>query len=95
MDTKSDYEQYLFKKLNEWDKQISKLKDQADHASNFDARADYNGQVEQIHALQQTARNKLNELESSHESAWEHLKEEIEITWEKLETAIKKITSTF
>lgn len=95
MDTKSEYEQDLFNKLNEWDKQISKLKNQADHASDYDAKADFNGQVEQIHALQQTARRKLNELEIAHESAWEHLKEDIESTWEKLETALKNITSTF
>ena len=95
MSTKTIYQQQLQSQLTEWDKQISDLKEKADHASDYDAKADYNGQVEHIHALQQTARDKLNELKNAHENKWDHLKEDIESTWEKLETAIKKITSTF
>jgi len=95
MDTKSSFEKQLFNKLKEWDEQISQLKGRADHAPDPDAKADYNGQIEQIHALQQDARNKLHELENAHESAWEHLKDDIEIVWEKLETSIKKLNSIF
>lgn len=43
MDTKSKYETRLFNQLNEWDKQISQLKENADHASDMDTRAGYNG----------------------------------------------------
>jgi hypothetical protein len=95
MSAKSVYEQQLRNKLNEWNKQISELKDKADHAPDPDTKADYNGQVEEIHALQQSVREKVETIEIAEETAWEHLKEDIEIVWEKLETAIKKLASIF
>ncbi len=95
MSAKSVYEQQLRNKLNEWNKQISELKDKADHAPDPDAKAEYNGQVEEIHALQQSVREKINTLENAEETAWEHLKEDLEIVWEKLETAIKNLASIF
>ena len=88
VNTKSNYETRLHNKLKVWNQEISELKNKADHAPDYDAKADISGQIEEIHALEQAAINKVNELKRAHESAWEHLKEDIEAVWEKLETAL-------
>ena len=95
MSAKSVYEQQLQNQLNEWNRQISDLKKKADHASDFDAKAEFNGQIEQIHALQQTADKNLKELQGAPEIAWDYLKKDIEIVWSKLGIAIKNLVSVF
>lgn len=87
--------QELQKQLDDWKAQISTLKEKSDHAPDLDMRAEYIGQVEEIHALQQAVVKKLKELEAHEDTSWEYLKEEIESSWVKLETAVRKLASIF
>jgi len=89
MITKEIYKKQLHEKFDDLDNAVNFLKSNADHAADSDARADFNGQIEAIHALKQIAMEKLDHLEHAEETAWEHLKEEIESAWEKLESAVK------
>lgn len=95
MNSKHASEQELHQQLDDWKAQISLLKEKSDHAPDYDMRAEYIGQVEEIHALQQSAIKKLKELERDEDTSWEFLKEEIETSWEKLESAARKLASIF
>ena len=95
MNTKETYRQHLQEKLNKWNNQISELKEKADHAADPDAKEEFNGQVEEIHALQQAALSKLQELQAAEDSNWGHLEEGIEHAWEKLESAVKRFIALY
>ena len=90
MTAKQIYKRKLHEQLEAWNRQISKLKEKADHAPDSDAEAEFNGQVEEIHALQQAAKGELKKLEEAEETAWEYLKEDIEKAWDSLEHAVKR-----
>ena len=95
MITKETYKQRLHEKLNGWDNEINDLKENADHATDPEAKAEFNGQIEVIHALKQVVIEKLDHLEHAEETAWEHLKEEIEQAWHKLESAVKLFITVY
>lgn len=95
MITKEIYKKQLHEKLDDWDNAINALKENADHATDPDAKAEFNGQVEVIHALKQVAIEKLDRLEYAEETTWEHLKEEIEHAWHKLESAVKLFIAVY
>lgn len=95
MISKAIYSQSLHEKLDGWDDAINRLKDQADHAVDSDAKAEFNGQIEEIHALKQVALEKLAHLEYAEETSWEHFKEEIEYAWGKLEAAVKLFIAVY
>ena len=94
MDTNAIYQQQLQNQLKELNEQINDLKEKADHAPDFDSKAEYNGQIEQVHALQQAARHKLKELENTQEKSWQQ-QEDIETSWKKLEAEIRNLDLMF
>ena len=71
MNTQTFNQQQLQNQLTEFNKQINDLKEKADHASDFDSKAEFNGQIEEIHALKQAVRQKLKELENPQENTWQ------------------------
>ena len=89
MITKEIYKRQLHEKLDNLNEKISQLKEQADHAPDPNTKAEYNGRVEEIYALEQKLQKQLKKLENAEETAWEHLKEDIEIAWDKFESAVK------
>lgn len=94
MSLKQAYEQKLKAQLDEWKTEIDNLKARADKAE-ADVQLEYYKQIESLREKQETARNKLHELENASEDAWEDLKAGIEIARDDLRDAIKSATSRF
>lgn len=89
MSEKKSYHDELKAQMDVWREEINILKAEADHAHNQNIKAEFNGAIEEIHAKQQVAEAKLQELHEAEEHAWEHLKEDIEIAWDHLKDALK------
>ncbi|MGA7800407.1 MAG: coiled coil domain-containing protein [Gammaproteobacteria bacterium] len=94
MDTKEAYEQKLESQLNEWKAEITKLKAKADR-SEADVRLEYQKQIGDLRAKQETAQAKLDELKRAGEGGWKDLKAGTDRAWETLHNAIKSAVSRF
>ncbi len=64
MSMKEAYEQKLQAQLDEWRAEIDKLKAKADNAE-ADAQVEYYKQIEELHSMQESATNKLDELKDA------------------------------
>lgn len=94
MGIKEAYEQKLQAQLDEWKADIDKLKAKANEAD-ADAQIEYYNQIDELRAMQETARNKLTELKESSDDAWEDLKAGIESARTSLGNALKSAKSRF
>jgi len=94
MGIKEAYEQKLQAQLDEWKADIDKLKAKANEAD-ADAQIEYYNQIDKLRAMQEAARNKLAELKTSGDDAWEDLKVGIENAWDSLGNALKSAKSRF
>lgn len=90
MTAKNDYELVFHSQFEKWDQQIDEIMHKIELAEP-EVKADLNGQLEEIHLLRQKALENKKALEDADESAWEHLKDEIEEVWEKIEAAFEKL----
>ncbi|CAA6828762.1 MAG: Unknown protein [uncultured Thiotrichaceae bacterium] len=90
MTSKNDYELVFQEQFKKWENQVDDIMHKVEHA-NPEMKADLNGQLEEIHLLRQKARANKQALEDADDNAWEHLKDDIEALWEKIETAFEKL----
>lgn len=90
MSSKNDYELVFHEQFKKWEDQVDEIMHKVEHA-NPEVKADLNGQLEEIHLLRQKARENQKKLEDADESAWEHLKDDIEEVWENIEAAFEKL----
>lgn len=90
MTTKNDYELVFQAQFEKWDAQVNDIMHRVEHADP-EEKANLNGQLEEIHLLRQQARSNQQALEEAEDTAWEHLKDEIEEVWEKIEAAFEKL----
>lgn len=81
-------------RLDEWDAEIKKLKAKADIAS-ADAELEYKKQLETLRTKREKAGDKLSELKSAGDDAWEDVKEGLETATDALGAALKSATSRF
>jgi len=91
---KKAYEKKLKAQLDEWGKEIEKLKLKADKAK-AEQQLKYYKILEELKAKQKTAAKKLQELKDTGEDAWEDLKTGIEKAWNALGEAVKAAVSKF
>jgi argininosuccinate lyase len=91
---KEAYEKKLQAQLNNWGAEINKLRAKADKAA-ADTKLEYQEQIEELKAMQETAAEKLAELREAGDDAWQDLKADIESAWGSLHEAIKSINSRF
>ena len=94
MSLKQAYEQKLRAQLDAWKTDIDQLKAKADKAE-ADVQLEYYKKIEELRMKQESAREKLQELENAGEDAWEDLKAGIESAWDDLRDSIKSATSRF
>ena len=94
MSMKESYEKKLQAQLDEWSADIDKLKARADKAE-ANVQIAYYKQVDELRAMQKTARQKLADLKDAGDDAWEELKTSIEKTWDKLGHELKSAISRF
>ncbi len=94
MITKDEFVQKMHAKLDQWNTEIDALKAKADSAE-AEARTEYHKQLDTLRGKRDDARNKLHELESAGENAWEDLKAGVEMAWESVSEAVRSATSRF
>jgi uncharacterized coiled-coil DUF342 family protein len=94
MSSRDEYVRRMQAKLEEWNAEIDTLTARADKATS-DLRNEYSEQISALKARQATARQKIEELQQSGESAWEDLKSGIELAWTAMGEAIDSARSRF
>jgi len=85
-------EAYLKKanaQLDSWQSDIDKLKAKADDAE-ADIQLELYKNIEKLREQQDSARNRLEEIENASEDTWNDLKMAAESAWIEFESAIKK-----
>lgn len=94
MSMKEAYEQKLHSQLEQWSAEIDKLKAKAD-AAEAEVQLEYYKEIEELRVMQETARNKLDQLKEAGDDAWEDLKAGADSAWDSLSRAIKSAASRF
>jgi uncharacterized coiled-coil DUF342 family protein len=94
MGLKEEYQKELQEQLDEWGKEIDKLKGVADKAK-AGLQQEYYKEIADLREKKKAAQEKLDELKSSSEEAWEDLKGGIEISWNAMSNAVKSAISRF
>ncbi len=88
------YVQEMKAKLDEWNTQIDRLSAKAD-AAQADTKLEYNKQVEALKKQREEALQRLNELQSASEGAWEDMRAGMDAAWDKMTSALKNAASRF
>jgi len=89
MKNRDDYVKNLKSKLDQWNADLDTLEDKARGAAE-DAKAAYRGRIDDARKRRDEARQKLTEIESAGEDAWEELKKGTEDAWDRLADGVKK-----
>jgi predicted nucleic acid-binding Zn-ribbon protein len=94
MTTKDDFQERLQAQIREWDAQIELLKARADRAKT-DQKMAYRKEIDKLKARQQDLRQKLGEMQTSSEGAWEEIKSGTESAWKELDASFRKAMEHF
>ena len=88
------FAQKMKAKLDEWNAEIDRLSAKAD-AAQADTKLEYNKQVEALKKQREDALQRLNELQSASEGAWEDMRAGVDASWDKMTDALKSAASRF
>jgi uncharacterized coiled-coil DUF342 family protein len=94
MSSRDQYVRKMQEKLEEWNTEIDMLSAKADKVT-ADIRSEYAEQISALKEKQATARQKIEEIQHSGESAWEDLKSGMELAWTAVGEAIDSAKSRF
>jgi len=94
MSSRDEYIRKMQAKLEEWNADIDTLTAKANEVS-ADIRSEYNEQIESLKANQAAARQKIEEVQKSGESAWKDLKSGVELAWTAIGEAVDSAKSRF
>lgn len=94
MGIKEAYQQKMNAQLQEWQQKIDLLKSQADKAE-AEQKIKYYEQIESLRAKQVAVHEKMDELRTAGEGAWEDVKAGVELAWRDLEDAYERAVSKF
>lgn len=94
MKSKEEYIRVMQAKLEEWNADIDVLTDKARDMS-VEVRAECNEQIAALKAKQATARQKIDELQKSGESAWHDLKAGLDLAWSAIGEAVDSAKTRF
>lgn len=94
MNMKEDYQNKLQAELDEWNTVIDELKAKADKAG-ADVQLEYHKQIKELRSMQETANNKLTELNEASGDVWEDMKAGVHSARDSLGNALKSATTKF
>jgi len=85
---KEHYQEKIESTLNEWGEEIEKIRKKADLLG-AEARGKYREQIEDLHARQETAWKKLEDLKRTGGEAWEDLRNGAEAALDELKKGVE------
>ena len=91
---RDEYVRKMQAKLEEWNADIDRLSAKASEVSG-DLQSEYNEQIAALKAKQAAARDKIEEMQKSGESAWQDLKAGIDLAWTAIGESIDSAKSRF
>jgi len=94
MGIKEAYQDKMNARLREWQGKIDVLKAKADQAEAEQKIRLYEN-IESLRMKQQHVHEKLDELHSASEGAWEEVKAGVELAWRDLQDAIGRAVEKF
>jgi len=94
MKSKEEYVRAMQAKLDEWNADIDMLTARAAELSE-EARVEVSAQIVALKEKQAVARQKIEELQKSGESAWQDLKSGLELAWSAIGEAVDSAKSRF
>lgn len=94
MSERNEYIRRMQSKLEKWNAEIDVLSAKADVAE-AEARANYLKQIESLRNKRSDARQRLDELKSAGEGAWQDMKAGVESAWSALGDAVDSAKSRF
>ena len=94
MSSRDEYVRKMQAKLEEWNADIDKLAAKADEVSG-ELKNEYAEQITALKAKQAAAREKIEEMQKSGESAWHELKAGIDLAWTAIGESIDSAKSRF
>ncbi|WP_310439646.1 hypothetical protein [Sulfuricurvum sp.] len=94
MSTKEAYKQKMNAELELAQAKLVEFKAEVKNSA-ADVRIKYNEHVDELQQMVDTTKEKLKELDTAGNDAWEHLKEGIESTWNSLGTALQDTSDIF
>lgn len=94
MSSKQAYQKKIQAQLDEWSAEIDKLRAKADRAD-ADAEIALNREIDNLRDKRNQARQKLDELSSAGEDAWEDIKTGVEAASNALGQAVRSAQSRF
>ncbi len=94
MGMKEAYEQKLQAQLDEIALEIEKLNIKANKAE-ADTKLEYYKEIDNLKALQEQAKIKLDNIKTASGDAWEDLKTGMDSAWQSLSEAVKSANSRF
>jgi uncharacterized coiled-coil DUF342 family protein len=94
MSSRDEYVRKMQAKLEELNADIDKLAARA-NAVSADLRSEYNEEMAALKAKQAVARQKMEEMQKSGESAWQDLKAGVDMAWTAIGESIDSAKSRF
>jgi len=93
-ETKQGYQEMMEARLHEWQAKIDVLKSKAEKVK-AEQKLKYQEEIQNLQGKQRQLREKLDELKTSGESAWQEMKTGVEMAWKDLEAGIKRSMDRF
>lgn len=94
MGIREEYQALMEKQLNEWKAQTERFKAGAEQMG-AQVKAQYDKNLELLHAKQEEAWQNFAKLKGANESAWEQFKAHMDKTGGELKDAVERMTTTF
>jgi hypothetical protein len=94
MGIREDYQALIEKQLNEWKAQTERFKATAQQMG-VQAKAQYEKNLELLHAKQEEAWQNFYKLKAANESAWAQLKGHMDKAGGELKDAVERMTTIF
>ena len=94
MSKKDDYMAQMQAQLKKWDAEIDTMTAKANEIG-AEARDKYYDQLKTMRASREAASQKMHEVSSASEAAWQEMQKGMETAWDSMKTAMEKMTSSF
>jgi hypothetical protein len=94
MSKKDDYFAKMNSQIRKWDAEVDKLRARSEQLG-AEARAKFAEQLGAMRASRDAAFKKLEELQGSSETAWQHLQAGVDAAWASMRSALEKASAKF